>query len=172
MWGLSTPHFLLGYRVFDRAAFDRELSERLRAMGMEAVEVRVGGTARRPHFVVRIDRITADPEHEGVTVDDCARASRALEAWLDQAEAGQGGRYILEVSSPGVDRPLRNLADWRRFMGKPVDVLVPSLGGRFQVTARGIEESPEPAVDLEFPKGVRRTLPLADIKEARLAFEW
>ena len=105
-------------------------------------------------------------------MDDCARVSRALEAWLDQAEAGQGGRYILEVSSPGVDRPLRSAADWRRFQGQAVDVLVPSLGGRFRVTARGVTEQPEPAVDLEFPKGVRRTLTLAQIKEARLAFEW
>ncbi len=174
MWGLSTPHFLFsGVPVFDRAAFDRELTERLQALGFELVEARVGGTARRPHFVVRIDRITADPEAAGgVTVDDCARASRALEAWLDQAEAGQGGRYILEVSSPGVDRPLKSAADWRRFLGKPVDVLVPALGGRFRVMARDVRESPEPEVELEFPKGVRRVLKLADIKEARLAFEW
>lgn len=159
--------------MFDRAAFDRELSERLTALGYELVECRVGGSARRPHFVVRIDRLTADPEAVGgVTVDDCARVSRALEAWLDQAEAGQGGRYILEVSSPGMDRPLRSAADWRRFVGRKVDVLVPSLGGRFQVTALGVRDAPEPEVELEFPKGVRRVLRLTDIKEARLAFEW
>ncbi len=159
--------------MFDRVVFDRELTERLRALGYELVESRVGGSARRPHFVVRIDRLTADPEAAGgVTVDDCARVSRALEAWLDQAEAGGGGRYILEVSSPGVDRPLKTAADWRRFQGKPVDVLVPSLGGRFRVTAHAVREEPEPEVDLEFPKGLRRVLRLADIKEARLAFEW
>ncbi len=105
-------------------------------------------------------------------MDDCARVSRALEAWLDQAEAGQGGRYILEVSSPGVDRPLKSAADWRRFQGRPVDVLVPALGGRFRVTAIDVREGAEPEVELEFPKGVRRVLHLSDIKEARLAFEW
>lgn len=174
MWGLSTPHFcFLGVCVFDRAAFDRELNERLAALGFALVECRVGGTARRPHFAVRIDRSSADPEQAaGVTVDDCARASRALEAWLDQAEAGEGGRYILEVSSPGLDRPLRTPAEWRRFLGRPVEVLVPSLGGRFRVTAREVIDAPEPQVDLEFPKGVRRVLPLADIKEARLGLDW
>ena len=159
--------------MFDRTAFDRELSERLAALGYELVDVRVGGTARRPHFTVRIDRSSADPEQGvGVTVDDCARASRALEAWLDQAEAGEGGRYILEVSSPGLDRPLTTLEHWRRFLGRPVDVLVPALGGRFRVTALDAVAEPEPAVDLEFPKGVRRVVPLAQIKEARLGFDW
>ena len=174
MWGLSTPHFVFsGVRVLDRAAFDRELTGRLEALGYQLVECRVGGSARRPHFVVRIDRRTADPDpHGGVTVDDCARVSRALEAWLDQAEAGGGGRYILEVSSPGVDRPLKSAADWQRFAGQPVDVLVPALGGRFRVVARAVREGPEPEVELEFPKDVRRVIRLSDIKEARLAFEW
>ena len=154
-----------------RAEFEQELAERLAALGLDLVELRMGGTARRPHFTVRIDRRDADPEH-GVTVDDCARASRALEAWLDQASLGQGGRYILEVSSPGLDRPLRTAEHWRRFLGRPVDVLVPSLGGRFRVTARQVVDGPEPAIELEFPKGVTRVLPLAEIKEARLGFDW
>jgi ribosome maturation factor RimP len=164
-----------------RADIEQAMAERLQPLGFELVECRMGGTARRPHFTVRIDRLTADTEH-GVTVDDCARASRALEAWLDTAGVGEGGRYILEVSSPGVDRPLRKAADWRRFLGRPVDVLVPALGGRFRVTARRVidpaggdgsgAEAAGTAVELEFPKGVTRTVPLAEIKEARLGFDW
>lgn len=155
--------------VQGRADIEREMAERLTPLGYALVECRMGGTARRPHFTVRIDRLSADPE-QGVTVDDCARASRALEAWLDTAGVGEGGRYILEVSSPGLDRPLKTLADWRRFLGKPVDVLVPGLGGRFRVTGRGVAD--EGTVELEFPKGVTRTVPLTEIKEARLAVEW
>lgn len=153
-----------------RAELEQEFAQRLSGLGFDLVELRMGGTARRPHITVRIDR-SADPEHQ-VTVDDCARASRALEAWLDQASVGAGGRYILEVSSPGLDRPLRTAADWRRFTGRPVDVLVPSLGGRFRVTAAQVVEGPEPAVELTFPKGVTRVLPLTEIKEARLGFDW
>ena len=52
------------------------------------------------------------------------------------------------------------------------EVLVPALGGRFRVTALAVTEQPEPSVELEFPKGVRRTLKLSEIKEARLTFEW
>ncbi|MDO8667392.1 MAG: hypothetical protein Q7J79_12305, partial [Gemmatimonadales bacterium] len=101
----------------DRATLDRELSGRVEDLGYELVEVRHGGTARRPHLTVRIDRPSVGLRH-GVTVVDCALVSRALEAWLDERGVGEG-RYILEVSSPGVDRPLKRLAEWKRFMGVP-----------------------------------------------------
>ncbi len=154
----------------DKAELERQVAERLVALGFELVDFRAGGSARRAHLVVRIDWADAAPDRR-VTVDDCAAVSRALEAWLDEARYADG-RYILEVSSPGMDRPLRRLADWRRFQGRTVDVLVPALGGRFRVTAVGVVAEPEPAVELAFPKGERRVLRLADIKEARLGFEW
>jgi ribosome maturation factor RimP len=71
-----------------------------------------------------------------------------------------------------MDRPLRHTRDWRRFLGRPVDVLVPSLGGRFRVTATEVRDEPEPAVALQFPKGEHRVLRLTEIKEARLGFDW
>lgn len=152
----------------DRHELERGLTERLAALGFEPVDIRFGGSTRRPHLSIRIDWIEALPGR-AVAVDDCAAASRAIESWLDEAHYA-GGRYILEVSSPGVDRPLRKLADWKRFAGRPVDVLVPSLGGRFRVTARGVDDATE-SVELEFPKGVRRTIRLTEIKEARLGFD-
>jgi ribosome maturation factor RimP len=147
-----------------------ELAERVAALGYEVVELKVGGTSRRPRLALRIDRLDGGPGR-GITVDECAAVSRALEPWLDGLGVG-GGRYMLEVSSPGLERPLHRLEEWRRFLGEPVDVLVPSLNGRFRVRALGIVEGPEPGVELEFSKGVRRTLKLSEIKEARLAFEW
>lgn len=153
----------------DKASLERELTDRLVALGFELVDLRVGGSARRPHLSVRID--WADPvPGRTVTVDDCASASRALEPWLDAAGVG-GGRYILEVSSPGMDRPLRDLRDWRRFEGHLVDVLVPAMGGRFRVKAVAVQAEPDAAVELEFPKGDRRMVRLTDIKEARLGFD-
>jgi ribosome maturation factor RimP len=148
---------------------ERQMTDRLAALGFELVELRRGGSARRPHLSVRIDWAEVVPDRK-VTVDDCALVSRALEAWLDEASVG-GGQYILEVSSPGMDRPLRRLDEWRRFMGRPVDVLVPQHGGRFRVTATNVMEEPEPAVELQFPKGDRRIVRLAEIKEARLGID-
>jgi ribosome maturation factor RimP len=153
----------------DKIVLEQQLSARVAGLGFELVELRAGGTARRPHLSVRID--WAADAGRTVSVDDCALVSRALEAWLDEAGVG-GGKYILEVSSPGMDRPLRTAPEWRRFMGKPVDVLVPQLGGRFRVTATDVVDWPEPAVELQFPKGERKTLKLTEIKEARLAVTW
>ena len=147
-----------------------ELAERVAALGYEVVECKVGGSRRRPLIVLRIDPPDAGPGR-GITVDECAAVSRVLEPWLDGLAVGEG-RYVLEVSSPGLDRPLRRLDEWRRFLGAPVEVLVPELGGRFKVTALAVTDQPKPNVELEFPKNVRRTLTLAEIKEARLTFEW
>ncbi len=148
----------------------RELAERVKALGYEVVELKIGGTSRRPRLALRIDRPDSGPGH-GVTVDECAGVSRALEAWLDGLAIGSG-RYMLEVSSPGLERPLLRPEDWQRFLGRPVEVLVPGLNGRFRVRAVAVSDDADPSVELEFPKGVRRTLKLSEIKEARLAFEW
>ena len=109
----------------DKTELEQQVAARLAGLSFELVDLRAGGTARRPHLSVRID--WAADAGRTVGVDDCALVSRALEAWLDSSGVG-GGRYILEVSSPGMDRPLRKAAEWRRFMGRPVDVLVPQLG--------------------------------------------
>ena len=92
----------------------------------------------------------------------------SLEARLDGSGL-VGERYVLQVSSPG-DRPLRSPAEWRRFVGRWVSVLAPEDGGRFEarlldVTGdAGLEQ-----VTLE-QDGKRRNVPLARVKEARLAF--
>jgi len=153
------------------ADLQRELAERVAGLGYEVVECKVGGSRRRPLIVLRIDRPDAGPGR-GIRVDECAAVSRALEPWLDGLAVGEG-RYVLEVSSPGLERPLRRADEWRRFLGEPAEVLVPNLGGRFRVKALGVTDGPpEPSVELEFPKGVRRTLRLSEIKEARLVFDW
>jgi ribosome maturation factor RimP len=138
------------------------------ALGFDLVEFRRGGTARRPVLDVRIDR----RDGAKVSIDDCAHVSRAIEPRLD-ASGLVGDAYVLEVSSPGVERPLRHAADWRRFAGRRASVLSSALGGRVQVDVIGIdeEEGREIAVmrDLE---GVERRVALADVKEARLVLVW
>src|SRR2546422_646512 len=102
---------------------------RLAALGLELADLRIGGTPNRPLAQVRIEWPPADPgtPERGVTVEDCARASRALEAWLD-AGGPLGGRYVLEVSSPGLERPLRWHRHWVRFVGRDVQATVAGLG--------------------------------------------
>lgn len=117
---------------------------------------------------VRVERRDLQP----VTIDDCSRASRAIEARLDEGDI-LGERYVLEVSSPGVERPLRTAADWRRFAGRPANVLSEALGGRVEVEIVGVDgESGGEAVTVRMPDGDERRVALASIKEARLAFHW
>ncbi|NOY64788.1 MAG: ribosome maturation factor RimP [Nitrospirae bacterium] len=66
-------------------------------------------------------RVTIDSEH-GIGINDCERVSRQLEALLD-IEDPVPGSYTLEVTSPGLDRPLRNIQDFRRFQGKLVRIV-------------------------------------------------
>ena len=137
----------------------------LDAVGFDLVEMRRGGTRTRPVLDVRIDRRDGGK----VTIEDCVRASRAIEARLDADAELIAGRYVLEVSSPGLERPLFTLGDWARFVGRRANVLSPALGGRVEVEIVGVTED---AAIVKDAKGVEHHLPLADVKEARLAVKW
>lgn len=107
-----------------------------------------------------------------VTVDDCATASRAIETQLD-ADGGLGQRYVLEVSSPGVERPLRGPDDWRRFVGRTAVVTSDALGGTAEVEILGVEDTPAgSSAVVRTARGGDVRVPLDAIRKARLAFHW
>ena len=136
-------------------------------IGYDLVELRKGGSRSRPVLEVRIDR----RDGEKVTVDDCARASRALEAQLESG-ALVAERYVLQVSSPG-ERPLRTPAEWRSFAGRWANVLAPEFGGRFDAVIGELDEEDGAAVITLRPEhGEAKRIPLAAVKEARLAFRF
>jgi ribosome maturation factor RimP len=137
-------------------------------LGYDLVELRMGGTGRRPLLDVRIDRLDGGK----ITIEECAQVSRALEPRLD-ASGMVSENYVLEVSSPGVERPLRNAADWRRFAGRTAKVLAPSLGGRLEVEIVGVDDSSgDPVAVMREPRGTEHRIPLTEVREARLVFRW
>ena len=139
---------------------------RLETLGLELADLRIGGTPSRPLVQVRIEWPPSDPPRP-LTVEDCAVASRALETWLDQG-GPLGSRYVLEVSSPGMDRPLRWLRHWQRFVGREVYAKLASGRVRARIVA-----VPDPdTVVLEPAGGEARPVKLADIRDARLAVDW
>ena len=145
------------------------IATEVETLGYELVELRRAGSKRTPVLDVRIDR----RDGNAVTVEDCSRASRAIEARLDADPAIAGDRYVLEVSSPGVERLLRNAADWRRFVGKDASVLSEAVGGRANVEIVGVEGEPgSETVVVRDARGTERRVPLADVREARLVFHW
>jgi ribosome maturation factor RimP len=140
---------------------------RVESLGFDLADLRIGGTPNRPLVQVRID-VWTEGAARGVTVDECAAVSRALEGWLDQG-GPFGSRYVLEVSSPGMERPLRWHRHWARFVGRDVHARLPGKG---RVRARIVAVPDEATVVLDAEGGERLTVRLADIRDARLAVDW
>ncbi|HAA93659.1 MAG TPA: ribosome maturation factor RimP [Rhodospirillaceae bacterium] len=131
-------------------------------MGFELVRVRLMGSADRRTLQIMIDRTDEGP----ISVEDCALASRQLSAVLD-VEDPISGTYVLEVSSPGIDRPLTKERDFERFAGFEAKVeLQESQDGqrRFRGRLKGCEDG---IVTMMTEKG-EATLPVTDIATAKL----
>jgi ribosome maturation factor RimP len=147
-------------------ALEAVVVQELDTAGYDLVELRRAGTKSRPLIEVRIDR----RDGVAISVDDCATASRALEARLDGSDL-VSPQYVLQVSSPG-ERPLRTPNEWRRFVGQWANVLMLEHGGRIEGKILAVEGEAGAEVAVLEPKaGIERRVPLADVKEARLAFK-
>lgn len=144
------------------------IRDHVAALGFELVDLRRTGTLQRPILQVRVDRPDSRPG-QGVTAEDCVGISRSLERFLE-SRAMVGPRYVLEVSSPGLERPLRWPEHWRRFVGERVRVRAPALGGRRTVRIVGLPDDQH--VTLRGEDGTELTLPLDSIAEGALVVDW
>jgi ribosome maturation factor RimP len=112
-------------------AFDlekvRHIAERVAgSSGLEVVEVEVCGGGKHRTLRVFIDRPGAAPTEgrpDGVTHEDCANFSREFGTIVEVEDAFPGGSYVLEVSSPGLDRKLTTSADFERFRGQRIKLM-------------------------------------------------
>jgi ribosome maturation factor RimP len=140
------------------------IRDHVAGLGFELVDLRRTGTLQRPTLQVRVDRPDSRPG-QGVTADDCAAISRSLERFLE-SRAMVGPRYVLEVSSPGLERPLRWPEHWRRFIGRQARVRAAAFRGRQRVEILAVH--PDNRVVLRQEDGSEVTLPLDEISEASL----
>ncbi|MEO6968950.1 MAG: ribosome maturation factor RimP [Rhodanobacteraceae bacterium] len=132
----------------------------LECMGMEWTPGHGGGLLR-----LYIDRADCT-----VTVDDCEAASREISALLD-VEDPIAGHYVLEVSSPGIDRPLFNAAQFARFVGEEAKVTLKlPRDGRRRLRGRIVDVDGE-RIGLDID-GVRIDVMHNEIESARLAPDW
>ena len=149
------------------------VASEIKPLGLELFELKVGGSKGRPVLDVRVER----EDGERVTVDNCAAASRAIEGRLDAEDFG-GRHYVLEVSSPGLERPLRNAKDWRKYVGSTAVITSNVQGdpaGRRtdEVEIVGVEgDAGQEIVIVRNERGDERRVPLAAVEKARLAFHW
>jgi ribosome maturation factor RimP len=105
---------------------------------------------------------------DGITLDDCERVSRAVSELLDAEDPLPGGQYTLEVSSPGMERPLRTAAHFAPYVGEQVFVeLTNPAEGRRRFKGALVAAGAE-TIEVEVD-GRRYELPVAGIRKAHLA---
>ena len=145
----------------DTGRIERLIAATIDGLGYEIVRVALSGS-QRPVLQVMAER----RDRAAMTVEDCAVLSRAVSAVLD-VEDPIAGAYTLEVSSPGIDRPLTRLEDFERFAGfeARIETRQPIDGRRrYQGVLRGIDGA---AVCVDTTQG-RAVVPFADIQRAKL----
>lgn len=141
---------------------ERMIAPALDDMGYELVRVQLSGGRQYSRLQIMAERA----DQAGMTVDDCAEISRAVSALLD-VEDPISGSYDLEVSSPGIDRPLTRPRDFVRFAGQPAKVETRQMidgRKRFRGLLMGVEDS---CALLEM-EGQTVRLPVGDIEKAKL----
>lgn len=130
------------------------------ALGLDLEAVEISSAGKRRVLRVAVDR------DGGVTMDDIADATREVSAGLDDSDVMGETPYTLEVSSPGVSRPLTLPRHWRRNIGRLVQVKLTEgeVAGR-------ILSSDEDAAVLDVA-GTEQTVPYADVRKAKIQVEF
>lgn len=137
-------------------------------MGYRLVRVNIGGQEKNP--IVQI--MAENPETHNLGVDECAELSRDISALLDVKDPIKSA-YRLEVSSPGIDRPLTRIADFANNIGKTakIEMAVPMESGRkrFQGAIKSVNEEAG-LIGIEF-ENERIELPFAEMAKAKLMMD-
>jgi len=137
----------------------------LESMGLELIDLEWSGQAKGGHLRIFIDKAG------GIKVEDCEQVSRYVGHALDVADPIPN-KYILEVSSPGLDRPLRKPADYIRSIGKLVRL-------KFNRPVRGdwvligrLERFDDDGLSVKPDDGEAVRIALGEVAQARLEIEW
>jgi ribosome maturation factor RimP len=151
-----------------KTAEDRTLIELLdpiaEGQGLAIVRVRLMGGDKRRRLQIMAER----PDDHDISIDECTRLSRAVSEVLDATDP-IAGEYLLEVSSPGIDRPLTRLEDFETFAGLEARVELDRLvenRKRFKGVIAGVEDG-NVQIDLEGEQDTA-LIPFAWISEAKL----
>jgi ribosome maturation factor RimP len=133
----------------------------INSLGLKLDDLEVGKTRGKGLLRVFIDK------EGGVTIDDCERVSRELDVVLD-VEDPIPYSYVLEVSSPGLDRPLRKPSDYGQYKGSLVRVITSEPIKRQTFFIGKVAEVRDLEVVLALPKNIMVTIPFKKIARARL----
>ena len=149
----------------DIAALTRLIEPEANALGFALVRVKMIGGSSDPTLQVMAER----PETRQLTIDDCTALSRRLSDLFDELDPIEE-TYRLEVSSPGIDRPLTRLTDFSDWAGHEARVgLVDPVDGRKQVTGILAGVSGD-IIAVDMGQHGRAEIAFANVKSAKLLF--
>src|SRR5689334_12532144 len=143
------------------------IAERVGAdIGVEVVDVQLLGGGGSRLLRIFIDKPA------GVTHADCERISQDVGTILDVEDVIPGGKYTLEVSSPGVERKLRQPREFERFVGHKVKVVLRQPVEDQKTWVGALRSFAEGIITLEPSPGRSVRFPLELVERANLKFEW
>lgn len=142
------------------------ISPIVEASGMELIEIRYHrGVRGRSILRIFIDK------KDGVTIEDCERLSRQVEAEMDVEDIIPES-YILEVSSPGLDRPLRKIEDYRRNIGRLIEISTYAPINKQRFFVGRVNKVEGDKITLMLEDGKNFIIPLSQISKANLRIEF
>src|SRR6476469_163111 len=159
----SESRLYQGASVADVEGLAKMIEPEVKKLGYELVRVAMLGATSAPTLQVMAER----PDTRQLDLTDCERISRRLDEVLDLCDPIEGS-YRLEVSSPGIDRPLTRLKDYRDWAGHEARLTLrePNEGRKqFSGTIDGVDQQ---NVKLTDKSGQQRILPFSEISSAKL----
>jgi ribosome maturation factor RimP len=147
----------------DVAAIAREIEPEVKSLGFDLVRVAMIGGASDPTLQVMAER----PDTRQLDLADCEAISRRLSDWLDANDPIEGS-YRLEVSSPGIDRPLTRLSDYSHWAGYEARISLKEPRGDRKQFSGMLEGVDGENVKLTDKSGAEHLLPFSDIASAKL----
>ena len=147
----------------DIADIAKQIEPEVKSLGYELVRVAMIGGSSDPTLQVMAER----PDTRQLDLSDCEKISRQLSEWLDANDPIEGG-YRLEVSSPGIDRPLTRLKDYADWAGHEARISLKEPRGdrkQYSGTLQGVDGE---TVRLSGKDGQDYELPFSDIASAKL----
>ncbi len=144
------------------------IEKQLTLLGFELIQLESAKEGRDSILRLYIDHLDAASSHSKVTLDDCVAANDGLVTWMDVEFPSLREDVSLEISSPGMERPLTKQAHYQRFAGRlcRIQTKLPISG---QKRFKGwIGEALKDSITIE-EDGILKTIPLDDIQKSRLA---
>lgn len=137
----------------------------VKSMGLELEDLELKRTGSKALLRVYIEK------ENGVNIDECAQASREISALLD-VEDPLPAAYVLEVSSPGLDRALKELRHFKKYQGRLVRVVISEPIEKQTFFVGKLAKAGDTEIVIELPKGMEITVPYSLITNARLEVEY